>query len=253
MPSFFVCVAVVVCSSVAAAADPASLARTGREAFAAGRYEEATSAYRQLVESGHDDADVLFDLGTSALKAGHRGEAVVAFEQALLQAPGDADVAFNLSEARRGGIDQLTGEQEFEPLFERLGRTVPLGPASVLFIVSWSLLFVLVVLRPFVAWPVGLAVAASAAVAVLSGSGLGVAAWSRGASRHAVVVAATAPVREGPGEAFKPAFEVHEGLKLRILGSDDGHLRVRLANGAEGWVSGLDVVEIGRAPVARTP
>ena len=66
-------------------------------------------------------------------------------------------------------------------------------------------------------------------------------------------MAATAPVREGPGEGFKPAFEVHEGLKLRVLGSDDGHLRVRLANGAEGWVSGLDVVEIGRAPTGRTP
>ena len=66
-------------------------------------------------------------------------------------------------------------------------------------------------------------------------------------------MATTAPVREGPGEAFKPAFEIHEGLKVRVVGSDDGHLRVRLANGAEGWVSGRDVVEIGRAPAVRTP
>jgi tetratricopeptide (TPR) repeat protein len=240
-------------ASPAQAADADSLVRTGREAFAAGRYEEAVSAYRALVESGHDGADVLFDLGTSALKAGRRGEAVVAFEQALLQAPNDADVAFNLAEARKSGIDQVVGEQEFEPVLERLGRAMPLGPASALFLASWSLFFALLVLRRFVAWPMGLAVAASAAAALVSGAGLGVAAWADTASRHVVVVAATAPVREGPGDAFKPAFEVHEGLKLRVLGSDDGHLRVRLANGAEGWVNGRDVVEIARASAHRTP
>jgi hypothetical protein len=61
-------------------------------------------------------------------------------------------------------------------------------------------------------------------------------------------VATTAPVREGPGEAFKPAFEIHEGLKVRVVGSDDGHLYVLdVKDGKELWQ-----YEVG-APIKISP
>ena len=216
-------------------------------------YDEAAAAYRNLAQSGHDGADVLFDWGTSALKAGRRGEAVLALERALLQAPDDADVAFNLEEARKGGIDKVEGAQEFEPMIERLGRALPIGPLAALFLGAWGLFFGAWALRLWRGEGLGPISLVAGPVAFVSGAGLWLAAQARTASIHAVVTAPTASVREGPGEAFKAAFEVHEGLKVRVLGRDDGHLHVRLSNGAEGWLAAREAGEIERASSERTP
>ena len=40
---------------------------------------------------------------------------------------------------------------------------------------------------------------------------------------------------------FKGAFELHEGLKVRVVRREQDFLRVRLPNGLEGWVAEKDV------------
>jgi uncharacterized protein YgiM (DUF1202 family) len=53
---------------------------------------------------------------------------------------------------------------------------------------------------------------------------------------EAIVVTENAYVRSGPEESSPRLAEIHEGLKLRILGEREGFLQVSLANGLTGWV-----------------
>jgi SH3-like domain-containing protein len=64
----------------------------------------------------------------------------------------------------------------------------------------------------------------------------GAAAWHRIALRRAVVVAASAPAREGPADRASVQFEVHEGTPLRVEDEAQGFRRVKLLNGLSGWV-----------------
>ncbi len=53
---------------------------------------------------------------------------------------------------------------------------------------------------------------------------------------HSVVVSHTAVLREGPERTAKVLLEVHAGLKVRVLNQVGEHVRVRLANGVEGFL-----------------
>jgi len=61
------------------------------------------------------------------------------------------------------------------------------------------------------------------------------------ALQRAVVVAPSAPAREGPSEKNASHFEVHEGTTVRVEDEEDGFRRIKLANGLVGWVPASSV------------
>ena len=56
-----------------------------------------------------------------------------------------------------------------------------------------------------------------------------------------VVLPDEVAVKEGADVNYRTSFEVHAGLRVRIVEHDQDWLRVRLANGLEGWVRAQDV------------
>ena len=213
----------------------------------AGHHDEAIASYEQLVAGGFGTADVQFNLGTAQLHAGKRGAAILAFERALRLEPGHADALHNLDEARRGNIDKLTGAQEETPLLERLGERVPGRAVAMLFLAAWLVGWTAFVLRrwlPKFDAALTLVTGLCAALALVFAGALMVLRHQRESGRSAIVVTPTVPVREGPAGDFKAAFDIHEGLKVRVIDQRQTHLRVRLPNGAEGWVAAVDVPEI---------
>jgi uncharacterized protein YgiM (DUF1202 family) len=78
--------------------------------------------------------------------------------------------------------------------------------------------------------------AGSAILALLSGASLIAKSHAQANRVEAVVVTENAYVRSGPGESSPRLAEIHEGLKLRILGEREGFLQISLASGLTGWV-----------------
>jgi hypothetical protein len=72
-------------------------------------------------------------------------------------------------------------------------------------------------------------------VATFCGSLLLVRAYVRAAYTDAVVTAKTLPAREFPEAIGKVSFEIHSGLKVRVLEASGRYVRIRLPNGLEGW------------------
>ena len=67
---------------MSASGDSELLFEQGLQAYGRGDSAAAESAFRTLVDQGHEGTDVLYNLGTAALAQGKVGEAIYALEQA---------------------------------------------------------------------------------------------------------------------------------------------------------------------------
>jgi hypothetical protein len=61
---------------------------------------------------------------------------------------------------------------------------------------------------------------------------------------EAVVLAPSAKVLEFPGDSARTSFEVHAGLKVRLLEHSGRFVRIRLPNALEGWTAEDAVVPL---------
>ena len=219
------------------AGDAELLFQQGLQAYGRGDVGGAEAAFRTLVEQGHDGADVLYNLGTTALAQGKIGEAVYALEQAR-RAGGGSDVEANLTIARGRQLDQLVGVSSDEPFVERVAAATSPALAGGLFAGLWALGFLLLavrlVMRQWRGWLLGGA-ASALVLSIPAGAVLGAHLYSHEAVQEGVVLARTLPVHEVPEPRSKVSFELHPGVKLRMLDRSGDFVRVRLPNGLEGW------------------
>jgi tetratricopeptide (TPR) repeat protein len=216
--------------------------RRGNEAYLHGDYGAAATAYEELEHQGVVSADLYFNLGDAYFRKGALGPAIWAFEKAAALDPGAEDPRYNLAEARklaaRGAHDRIEGEDR-DPLWIR--AVTSLGPSTEtwLFVAVYLAFFALVVIR----WRArdDLRPALGAGVAVLGAAALLTGALLFGRAQldrlpFGVVLPDAVAVKDGADDNYRTAFEVHAGLRVRMIERDQDWLRVRLGNGLEGWV-----------------
>ncbi|HOX45002.1 MAG TPA: tetratricopeptide repeat protein [Myxococcota bacterium] len=218
--------------------------QAGNQRYLTGDYAGAVAEYRKLLDAGLVHPDVYFNLGNASYRAGAKGMAVLAYERALALEPGDAAVASNLAAVRRELVDRVVMPGDGgvgEPLWHGFIRGLSLGRLTWLCLGLYWLGFGLLIARRLLAegllrrllfW---VNVPVLSLVVVLGGL-LGSRVWLEERVHHAVVVAAAAPLREGPERSAKALMEIHEGLKVRLLSQVGDHVRVRLENGVEGFL-----------------
>ena len=220
-------------------AEAEALFNASNDAYAREDYAKAKEGFQKLVEHGYGGADVLYNLGTACLATDDLGGAVLALERARRAGGDQEDIEANLALARARQLDRVVGGQNEEPFLERVAQAVPESAASVAFLALWSLAFVsLAAVRVFsdrrrLAMIAVCALSFLAAVPVAGVVWAHV--WVRSELREGVVQAASLPARELPRDGGKVAFEVHAGLKVRLLEESGKFVRIRLPNGLEGW------------------
>jgi len=130
------------------------------------------------------------------------------------------------------------GSQGEEPFVERVSAATSPALAGGLFAGLWAVGFLLlaarVVLHRWRGWLLG---GAASALLLCAPAGAVLAAhlYSQEAVHEGVVLARTLPVHEVPEPRSKVSFELHPGVKLRMLDRSGDFVRVRLPNGLEGW------------------
>lgn len=215
-----------------------AFAKQAEQAYLARDYATAEKWYVAAINQGAESADLEYDLGTAAAQAGDMGQAVLHLERALKLSPWDGDARENLSRIREKRVDKVVGQDLGDSPLQRLLHGLPVAELSWAFAVLWVLGFLLLALRR----ARGLAIV-GAAIALACG-GLAWAADRADAIPFAVVTAPVAQVRSGPDPKLPTSFEIHEGLKVVLENREAGYVRVRLANGLEGWVEGQLVESI---------
>lgn len=231
------------------AASKDAVFRRGNEAYFAGRYQEAIDAYEQVIALGGRSEDVFYNLGNAYLKAGQVGPAIYSYERALELDPGQEDVLFNLKAAREAarkvGEDRLVGA-EGTPMWQRLVQPFTLAFLGWLFLGLYVAVFAVLIAIHFVQ-PGFLRVGLWASFAflaigtTLAASLLGARLYLADRVEQAIVLPDAVQVKEGPDPNYQALFTVHAGLRVRVTEKDQDWVRVRLANGLEGWVHERDL------------
>ena len=221
--------------------------KRGNEAHLRGDYAGAASAYEQLDKQHVVSADLYYNLGVTYFRQGQLGRAIWAFERALVVAPDDEDARFNVTPARKladqRAHDKLEGTER-EPLWSRIATFFSPSTEVWLFCGLYLGCFGLLFARRRMAEDSRLAITTACAVlgtaALLSGALL-LGRMNLDRIPFAVVLPDTVAVKEGADSNFRTSFEVHGGLRLRVLDRDQDWVRVRLANGLEGFMRAEDL------------
>ncbi|HEY1089222.1 MAG TPA: SH3 domain-containing protein [Archangium sp.] len=219
----------------------------GNDAYYQGDFVTAKDRYQKLLNAGLGGPDVLFNLGTTHLAAGELGPAVLMLERAS-RLSDDDDIAANLAVANGRQGDKVVGEESAVPFTQRLAKATDEQAVGLSFLVTWWLGFVLLWLTvrkdPGQRVVFGLLTSLVLIVGSLLGGTLAVHHHVRSTVVEAVVMPEAARVREFPGDSAKVSFEVHAGLKVRIMESSGRFVRIRLPNALEGWTEKEGVVPL---------
>lgn len=219
----------------------------GNEAYLHGDYAAAVAAYEGLEHQGIVSSDLYFNLGDAYFRSGALGRAIWAFERATLLDPGDDDARYNLTQARKlaatGARDHVEGEER-EPTWIRAVTALAPSTESWLFaglyVGFFVALFAFGRVRSDFRPVVGTGVAVLAVGAAMAGLLLfGRAELDR--LQFGVVLPDAVAVKEGADVNYRTSFDLHAGLKVRIVEQDQDWVRVRLGNGLEGWVRATDI------------
>lgn len=241
-------VALLLTQSYYTPAEAQAIFAQAAEAYSREDYAAARGGLEKLLQHGYGGGDVLYNLGTIALADGDLGHAVLYLERARRLGRSGEDLEANLAMARSKQLDQVVGAQANEPFHQRLAEAIPDAWSGWLFLVAWTAAFALLVVFRFLrpgrrAWA---AVAAGLCfgLAVPSGAVLATQAYVAQTVLEGVVLAGTLKARDLPKESARVSFEVHAGLKVRVMESAGRYLRIRLPNGLEGWTEAEGVAEL---------
>lgn len=210
--------------------------------YRAGDFAAAAAEYEALAAEGLTSPSLHLNLGNARMRLGRRGPAIASWERALRLDPGDDDARENLRAARADDPDRaLTGEAT---LFSRLVERTGDGLAVLLFALPWWALWGTLSLRTRRTGRARRALGAAVLLAAFATVAGGALLAGRARDRRvpvAIVTSPTAPAREGPSTALKPAFELHEGTRVRVVRVAGDVTLVRLDGGLEGWVAASDL------------
>lgn len=227
-----------------AAQTPAQRFTEALASYKGGQYAHAIEILEKLAADGYDGYEVQYNLGNACYKNGDIGKSVLAFERALRLRPNDPDATHNVNVVRARTRDRV----EPMPLifFVQWWNDVKSSRLPDEFF-TWSIAFLwLTVIAAFVFF--GFRARGMRRIALVAGIlfavffAVSLSLYNARLTelrqhRFAVVMAPQVSVKSAPDESGIETFVVHEGLTVEILGSRNGLLRIRLADGKSGWVT----------------
>jgi hypothetical protein len=249
-------VGLVVTAVLAGPAAPTARAETVDQAYRAalkhyyaGRYKEAVAGLERILSIPVSDEDLHYNLGCAYFRLGKRGRAIYHFERALLLDPEGEDARYNLRTVRAMVASRVKDEIKGaagEAWWARLSRALSATSWAVLFLVLWWLVFgILFTLRYIRPGPSRSGLIATncfvGLLALVCGLLLAARVWVTDVAVTGIVLPDRLAVREGPDATTKTTFKVHAGLRVRVQGGEGSWIRIRLANGLEGWVPKREV------------
>ena len=231
--------------------DGAAAMKMANGLYERGSFVEAAQVYQQLIDEGHGNSALFYNLGNAHYMSGDLGRAILNYLRAGRLAPRDPDIQHNLRIARDETVDllgkdpasALAGFIELPQL--RLALDELALSALGLWVLLVLMLLILLLVRRFRfrRW-IGYASVLVALLLLLGTVSLGGRLYSEAENRAVVVVAESAEVVGGPGLQYEAQFTLHSGAEAGLIETRGAWSRLRLAGGQlQGWVP-ADAIEL---------
>jgi tetratricopeptide (TPR) repeat protein len=227
------------------------LLKKGNDQYAKGLYKDAIATYQKIVDDGHQSALVYYNLGNAYFKNEDVPSALLYYEKAHKLSPGDEDINYNIQFANQKTTDKVDAGTEF--FITKWWHSFILGFSLTTLAVITVLLFIsgsalLIVYRFTNSVGIKKLSFYLALVLLLSGfASMFIADRQEqyfDAHHGAIIFSTSVNVKSGPAPNSKNLFLIHEGTKVQILENNNGSMKIRLANGSEGWINASDAKEI---------
>jgi tetratricopeptide (TPR) repeat protein len=215
----------------------------GNSEYQKGDFKSAEQHYRQILDSGTESGPIYYNLGNACFKQKRLGDAIYYWEKARQKMPSDPDIRGNLELANLLLVDRI--ETPADPFLLQIvaraqGWLTITGQSKlvlILFIVV-NVLFSIYWLarnRRFANYAlIGCLVAGF--LFILAAGSLSWKIYASENRKEGVVVEQKVDIRSGPGNENITVFTIHEGTKVRVLGSSNGWHQISLPNGWSGWL-----------------
>ena len=236
---------------------PASAAGTdeiwnqANEAYAAGNWQQALDAYRQIGESGYESADLCFNTGNVYFKMGDNAHAILYYEKALKLDPGHPDATNNLAVANQFTLDKIETVPEFilASKVRSVGYIFSADGWAFLSLGFAALCAILLLVfkmahsgrnrkTAFILAAVALLFAITSFIFSISLKNSAVEADC------AIVMTPVSSVKSSPSNGGNAIFVLHEGTKVKLLDHVGEWTRIEIADGRQGWLQSTTIENI---------
>jgi tetratricopeptide (TPR) repeat protein len=223
----------------------------GNAQYAKGKYNDAQESYQKMLDAGAESVALYFNMGNACFKNGDIPSALWYYEKAHKLAPGDEDINFNIRFAGQRTTDKI--DEAPELFINKWWRSFILM-VSAHTLAIWSVVLILVASLLLIAYlftqSVGFKKTSFFGAIVLYVFGLiAILIANRQNSyfdnhHQAIIFTSSVIVKSTPAANAKTLFVLHEGTKVDVLETNKTAIRIKLANGNEGWIGVKDVKEI---------
>lgn len=228
-----------------------NLFEQGKELYKNGKYQQAVTAWMQILEKGEHSAELYFNLGNAQYKLNHIGPSIYYYEKALQLSPNDADIKNNLAFAENARIDSIEPlpKTVFSKWYTSISSIFTFNGWAILAI-GFSIFFVVLFLFYYFAFSERLKrlfFVSSMFAGFLLIASLTMAFFTYGdytKNQPAVIFASEIEIKTAPTMGSDVAFVLHEGTKVQILAQDGNWYRITLADGKDGWIPATDLKQL---------
>jgi tetratricopeptide (TPR) repeat protein len=223
---------------------PDVLFEKGNEFYNNGEFELAIKQYNKILENGIHSPELYFNLGNCFYRLNKVAESNFNYEKALLLSPNEQYILNNISFAKNMGLDNIEELPltQFQKNIDYIISLFSIKIWSFILIVLMSLFFISALIYLFSYNPVYKRIYFSLSIIILIISLLIFSIiWTElkksNEIKSGIVFSKELSVFSEPNKRNEELFILHEGTKVQLTDKLKGWEKIKLINGAEGWVN----------------
>ncbi len=223
--------------------DNKSIIDSANQAYNKKKYVEAIALYKKVIDNGYEAADIYYNIGNSYFRIANFPYAILYYEKAKKLNPADADIDFNLKIANTKIIDKLEVVPQlfFVKWWNAFSNLFSIDNWAIASIICISL-FILFLLIYIVSNSYNIKKISFWLFIIMLFLSITSYGFARKQYTHiisqteGIILTPTVTVRSSPDEKGTDKFVIHEGTKVVIEDELNNWVKVRIANGSNGWV-----------------
>ena len=223
---------------------PDILFEKGNEFYNNGEFELAIEQYNKILENGMHSPELYFNLGNCFYRLNKVAESNFNYEKALLLSPNEEYVLNNISFAKNMVLDNIgeLPQTQFQKNIDYIISLFSIKIWSLILIGLMSVFFISALIYLFSYNPIYKRIYFLLSTIVLITSLLlSNIIWMElkksNEIKNGIVFSKELSVFAEPNKRNEELFILHEGTKVQLTDKLKGWEKIRLINGAEGWVN----------------